>query len=204
MALFTPADARTFLYNGSRALEDTGQFTDTDITETAARTKQKFEDYCNVAFEPTVIANEKLDGASYQLWLKHAPIISVQAISLNGGAVTDLTDLVINNDEGVIYRPGGFNITYWGYYNTGTTPTYVPGSVLVSYTHGYATVPLDIKRAALITAVLELQGRAVPVGSRWAEMAGTPVPQTYQGAYKPYGPDDIDNVLNFYRRDVIR
>jgi len=86
--------------------------------------------------------------------LPFRPVIAVQAVRISGVTVTGYT--LIRN---VLYRPAGFGIGTQFY----AVP---PDAVQVDLTHGYTTVPDDVKAAVLDTAA---QAYAVPVAAVTSE-----------------------------------
>jgi hypothetical protein len=88
------------------------------------------------------------DGtANYRIYLPHTPVTAVSAVRINGTAVTDYERI-----GSVLYRLIGFGYRW----------AFPPDLVEVDYTHGYTTVPDDVKGAVLETAA---QAYEIPVGA---------------------------------------
>lgn len=142
MALFTVAEAKAFVVGGETPLAPVA---DAVITAAEARIKERFEDICEVAFEPTEVT-ATLDGkGATGLVLPHTRVTEVEGVAIDGTEV-DVADTKLY-DYGVLYYSSG-----WG---NGVQ------DVEVTYTHGYAAVPKAIKWAALVVAVEEIMGSDV-------------------------------------------
>lgn len=91
--------------------------------------------------------------------LPYRPVTAVSAVRINGAVVTGYT--LIKN---TVYRSVGF----------GTSYTLVPDKVEIDLTHGYTTVPDDVKAAVLETAAAGyLQSNATVASERIDDYAVT-------------------------------
>lgn len=145
---FTVAEARAANYLGG-ALSNTTTFTDAIIEAMRTAVEQALEQACGVAFEPRTVTSERYDGdGGTDLLLIWPLVTAVSAASIGGTALTaaELAALITYTD-GRLYHSSGW--------------TAGRGNVLVSYTHGYATVPGRVKRAALILTSRFLQDSPV-------------------------------------------
>lgn len=154
MAIFTVTEAREFKYQGQTPLDSETAYPDELIAAAAERITADFARICGVAFEPTTVTDEVFDGpGDGPLLLPHTRVTVVSAAGYRAYGETawtaftagELAALELDSEAGLLYRVG----TRW--------PC---GSrrLRVTYTHGYATPPAPIVRAALILAVEELRG----------------------------------------------
>lgn len=111
----------------------------------------QFSLYADTQFASTAATYTTLGTPFLNLPLPFRPVIAVQAVRINGVTVTGYT--LIKN---TLYRSAGF----------GTPLNDPPDKVEVDLTHGYTTVPDDVKAAVLDMAA---QAYAVPVGAVIAE-----------------------------------
>lgn len=154
---FTVAEARAATYLGG-ALANTTTFPDALIDAMRAAVEEALERACGVAFYPRTVLNERVDGnGTTQILLSWPLVSSVTAASVSGTPLTaaELAALVVYQD-GRVYHPGSW--------------VSGRGNVLVSYTHGYATVPGRVKRAALLLTRRFLIDS--PVSDRATSMTG--------------------------------
>lgn len=104
-------------------------------------TSQLFSARAATAFTPVVVTYQTIGQGFWQLQLPYRPIISIQAVRIIGlggnVTVTDYTRI-----KTVLYRLIGF----------GVPGMFPPDLVEVDLTHGYATVPDDVKGAVLESA----------------------------------------------------
>jgi hypothetical protein len=191
MALFTSAEARAF---DKGQLADATAYPDGAITAKAAGIAARFRRICGVAFE-TVSETVTLDGVrgSGPLILPRAEVTAVTAAATRDGATwTNLTVdqlAALTLDGWRVDWPGG----YWPYRER---------SVRLTITHGFATVPDEIRRAGLIVAINEL----VPtnISERTLSFSNQDG-QTYRYAtpgmnrHSWYGLPWVDEVLEEYR-----
>ena len=100
-------------------------------------TSAMFSTRAATAFTPTS-TTYVIEGLGYaQLILPYKPIITVDAIRINGVAVTDYTQV-----RSKLYRLAGF----------GTPGSFPPDVVEVDLTYGYAAPPDDVRGAVLESA----------------------------------------------------
>lgn len=153
---FTVAEARTASYLGG-ALSSATTYPDTVIEAMRTAVQDALENACGVAFTPRTVT-EVFDGSgTTSLLLKWPRVTAVSAASVGGTALTasELTALKTYADGRV------YNSNRWA---TGY------GNVSITYTHGYATVPGRVKRAALLLTRRFLIDS--PVSDRATSMTG--------------------------------
>jgi hypothetical protein len=105
-------------------------------------TSQLFTLRANTAFLPTTVTYQ-VEGCGYsQIRLPFRPIISIQAVRIvtASGVTTTVTDYT--RIKQVLYRLAG-----WG-----VRSAFPPDMIEVDLTHGFATVPDDVKGAVLESA----------------------------------------------------
>jgi hypothetical protein len=118
-----------------------------------------FSETANTWFAAQTATYTTLGTLSRSIRLPFRPVTAVTAVRINGVAVTGYT--LIKN---VVYRPTGF----------GTPYTLVPDTVQIDLTHGYTTVPDDVKAAVLETAAAAyLQANSTVVSERIDDYAVT-------------------------------
>lgn len=146
--LFTLAEARSF---DKGALANAEEYPDADILAGRDVIWEQFEDICGVRFG-TAATREILDGSGTAgLWLQWREAQAVSASATRSLATwtaldsDDLADLFISPNGRLIRETRG----YWP---TGSR------NIRVDYTHGYARVPLEIRRAALVVLRDQLPG----------------------------------------------
>ena len=191
MPLFTVAEARNF---DKRQLANVTNYPDLTISGAEADIREEFERICCVAFQPTT-ETVVLDGRYGTLALPRGRVTAVTAVEerARGGATwaalgTIGTDYVYDAAAGLLTYEGGV-------YPTGS------GNVRVTYTHGYATVPGAVKRAALIVLVdrlvaSDISNRALYQTNDFGGVTGLAVAGR-RGSY--YGLPEVDAVLARYR-----
>jgi hypothetical protein len=162
--LFTVAEARAF---------DKGQLDDETYTAAAisakeAEVREFLSRVCGVDFITTTHTDEYHDGDwSHTLMLDWPLVSAVSAVSYREDATwtaftaDELADLQVS-DSGLLYREDAV----W--------PNGVR-NLKVTYTAGHATVPSEIKRAALLVTVTELPTSNVPWSAESYEAGGMDV-----------------------------
>lgn len=105
-----------------------------------------FAQAAGTRFESTAVTYQAEGDSGNRLVLPFWPIIAVSAVRVAGVAVTDYTRI-----GQIMYRSAG-----WGGW------TFPPALVEVDLTHGYTTIPDDVKAAVLETAA---QAYDIPVGA---------------------------------------
>lgn len=185
--LFEIAEARSF-DKGQLASE--AKYPDAVISEAEAGIREAFAQICGVSFVP-VDVTAVLDGNGLvTLVLPDQQVTAVTAVSVSGTALTsdELAALVVDT-AGLVTRPDG---AVWA---CGAR------NISVSYTAGYASVPYEIKRAALILCVNQL--RPTDLGDRTMSIsseAGTfRLATAGMGRDTWYGLPLVDSVLARYR-----
>jgi|GEM_PF-2721315 len=205
-ALFTVAEARAFVHRSVTPLADTSAFTDAAIIAEEAAVRELFTQACRIAFIPTE-ATETLDGnPSRVLRLgRHNPLrehpqrpVSVSAASIDGVALT-ATEL-----ENVKAYPSGRLARVDGASWTSSTG-YQELAVEVTYVHGWASVPEQIKTAALLLMTRHLVGSDVPdeAVSFTDGGASYQFPRPGQAPHWT-GYDAVDAVLRAFEEDRVR
>lgn len=200
MPLFTTAEARAF--NGGQ-LQDPVSFPTADITTAEARIQAEFTRLCGVAFVATS-TTEALDGV-YSDTIRvnlHNPLrempqraISVTAAAIDGVALTatELADLACYPSGKVIRKTLG----YW----YGASPN--RRNVSITYSHGYATVPPDITRAALIVACAQLVPTDISARATSYSDGMMTYQLTYAGSWPhPFGIPEVDAILERFRENA--
>lgn len=142
--LFALADARAF---GDKTLSDATKYPDADVRETRNRITDMFEQVCGCSFVPRY-ARDVLDGTNTDtigVWNRR--VNRVIAASVDGVALTsnELANTICRSSGWIVRKTGGIWQWGWGGRN-----------VIISYEHGWATVPSDIQRVALELARYEL------------------------------------------------
>lgn len=138
---FTVAEARAATWMGG-ALTSTTTYASADIDAMRVAVEDAIERECGVAFVPRTATNELHDGSgTYDLLTEWARPTAVTAASVGpkGSRVALTADQLALIDvykDGRVYYPNGWP--------TGRA------NVLLTYTHGWATVPGRVKRAAML------------------------------------------------------
>ncbi len=97
------------------------------------------------------------------IFLPEVPVNSVASVTVNGTALVVANDVDFTS-YGVLYRTA----VPW---SSGLTVDSARAAVVVTYSHGYATVPDDVKSVCLSMTAERLQGRA----GTTADSEGNPV-----------------------------
>lgn len=100
-------------------------------------TSELFAKRAHTRFESTSATYSRPGVNAFEIVLPFQPLIAVSAVRIKGVAVTDFT--VIGPS---VYRRLGF----------GSWSAFPPDLVEIDYTHGYTTVPDDVKGAVLESA----------------------------------------------------
>jgi hypothetical protein len=145
MALFSVPEARAFKVGDRAPLGDAAVYSDAAITAAEAGIAAAFADICGVAFVPTTETATVIDAwGGDALLLPRRRVTAISAADYRSAGGTTWTALTAGelatlelSEAGIVRWPGG------------SWPRGA-GTVRVAYTHGYAAVPYDIKRAALI------------------------------------------------------
>lgn len=118
------------------------QDVDTSSATLALQTaSQLFSTRANTMFASTTVTYQAEARGSRKLWLPYRPITAVTAVRIiNDAGTTVITDY--RRIKNMLYRLAGF----------GTPCAWPPDLLEVDLTHGYATVPDDVKGAVLETA----------------------------------------------------
>lgn len=178
MASFaTVADLETFLRKDFAVGSETDQAQAALDTATAEMKAHMGQNIAQVtADQITLDAN----GAGV-LFLPERPVTAVSAVTVDGTALTVAND-VDWYSYGALYRDRDRGGT-WGDERQ---------SVVVTYTHGYATIPDDIKRVCVKRAARILGSPAVGSATVAADSEGNPTGRRWsmEGPLEPF--DDAD------------
>jgi hypothetical protein len=149
--LFTLAEFRSLV---------SGTFTDDEIIDMRTTVEQELEQACGVAFVPRY-ALETLDGSGGRSLMLRPMLRVIRSASVDDStfSVSDLAYLTLST-TGTIYSAS----RTW---SAGTL------NVVVGYEHGYPSVPLGIRRAALMLAKMWLVGNRSPIDDRAATFSAT-------------------------------
>ena len=207
--LFTLAEARAFVDGGGTPLADTAQYPDAAITACEVAIRELFTSACGIFFVPTS-TTELLDGdfthtlrTSARNPVSEVPQrpLTVTAASIDGIPLTapELAAIKAHSDGTLVRTDGawwGSSSAWWG----GTI--FQDLAVSVTITQGWASVPAEIKQAALMLAVRLLVGTDVPRNATSYTDGGASFNLTYAGQ-KPNWTGDawIDAVLSRYCED---
>lgn len=178
-------------------MQDEGKYPDADVAAAIAWFETRFENHVGVAFAPRT-ASEWADGTGCAaLWLDHWPVIDVTAVKTYTAAtvftaytVDELADIRASS-AGELRRVG--------------LGTFAGGeqNILVEYSHGFETVPDDIRDAALV-AIREklMEDFTGSRGNRQFSVATQDgiVRSSTPGDQRPFGIPAVDVVANDYRR----
>lgn len=143
MSLFTIAEARAF---DKLQLASESVYPDAAITAEAVRISEMFTRICGVAFEPTNQVDTLNGNGLDTILVDRIPVISVSLAETRSGITW--TELTVDELADLIVDPSGQIIRE----TLGSWPS-GRRNVRITYSHGYATVPADIKRAALKVCV---------------------------------------------------
>lgn len=146
--LFSIAEARAF--DRAQLASDT-TYPDATITAAETRIRAELTDICQVYFVPTSTSEWHDGDGTAEIILDEREVTAVTACVIYDSSRTvsetfdddDILDLAIDS---------------WGRATRRRNGTFLTGhkNIHVTYSHGYATVPEDIKRAALIVLVNQL------------------------------------------------
>lgn len=104
-------------------------------------TSQLFSTRANTMFTATTVTYQTQGTGRRQLWLPYRPVTAVSAVRIiNDAGTITITDY--RRIKNVLHRLAGF----------GTPCAYPPDLLEVDLTHGYSTVPDDVKGAVLESA----------------------------------------------------
>lgn len=191
--IFSVAEARAF---GALQLASAVTYPDATIQAAEVDIRAEFEHILGYYPIPTTVSAEVYDGdGTSSLHLKRPEVTAVAAITTvaTDGTTTaftagELTDLIVYGRGKLVRRAGSV-------FPRGE------GNVRVTYTCGLATVPGDLKRAAMQVCVRRLIGTDAPFEMSGGTMDGVNwslVVDPSRGRW--YGWDQVDGVLNRYRR----
>lgn len=187
MSLVTLADIK--VYMGIQP-SDTGQ--DALLTIFQEAVEQQVLNFCDCSFESTVVEDEVHDGIRADIITPHnIPIISVQEVAIDVLPGGNGTPLVAEQDY--YHDENAITLIFR------QTPFY-RGAVRISYTHGYASVPADVKLAVYEAVKANYQSRKnnrEGVASRRKQDEA----EGYTGAWDPRSglPTSVVGKLQTYR-----
>jgi hypothetical protein len=188
--LFTTAEARAF---DKQQLANVTTYPDLAITAAHDGIAEAFLNICGVAFTPTTSTAEVLDSLGGDLLALPYPRVTAVAAAATRYGGSAWTALTVDELAALEVDAAGF--VRW----PGRLWPYGTGRVRLTYTHGYATPPYEIKRAALILCWRWL----VPtdIGDRTISMsteAGVVRMATPGVAGSWFGLPAVDSVLQRY------
>lgn len=178
---FTVAQARS----SDPALADAAKWSDADIKAARRLVADEFERICHVAFVPRYRRETfRLDAASDVLWLPQARPTSVRAVTVDGTAQSDLSDIELVS-WGALRWPAGWTAGV---------------EIVVGWESGYPAVPARIREVAIRRCRSLLGLSRSPMPDRQARFMieeGRTV--AFSGAYADKtGDDEVDSVLARY------
>lgn len=201
VALLTPTISASYVtveeVRARPGMADDGKYPDADVEAAVSWFETKFEDYVGVAFT-TRTASEWVDGPGRcTLWLVHWPVIAVTDVLTY---TTSTASTAFTGDELADIRPsatGQLRRVSLGSFAAGLQ------NLLVTYTHGFATTPLDIKDACLVAVSEKLTEDITGArGNRQFAVATQDgiVRSSVPGPDRPFGVPAVDQVAESYRR----
>jgi hypothetical protein len=116
---------------------------------------QMFSVRANTMFNSTTVTYQVVGLGYRQLQLPFRPVTAVSAVRIVSSATGTQTITDYSRIKTVLYRLIGF----------GVPGVFPPDMVEVDLTHGYATVPDDVKGAVLESAAAAYQGPDITVAS---------------------------------------
>jgi len=128
-------------------------------------------------------SDERHDGGKQAVLLKNIPVTDISSVSVDGAALGS-SDYTVDQDSGILRLVSGK--AFGG----------GPGSILVTYTGGYSTVPGDLKRCVKQIAALEyyLSGHGRKALAKRGESTGEGT-ATYER-----GPEDQEKIMKRLER----
>lgn len=167
MSLVTLSEIKTFLGITDNSKDDI-------LTLFQESVEASIINYCETNFTSKVVTGEISDGTQADvIVLQNYPVLSVQKVYLEGAEIS--TDLYYNDENSIMFKAG--------------STFFKRGSVSVNYTHGYASVPKDVKMAVYQTVKAEMQryeqnteninsrskeGESESFGGAWDSLSGLP------------------------------
>ena len=126
------ADVKAFLGVTSSA-------TDGVLNTLIANVSATIESFCNRTFASTVYTERRNGNDGYRLFLANGPVTAVSSVSVDGIAIIPAPDALTSG-----YLADANTVYLRGY-------TFTRGiqNVSVSYTAGFATIPLDVAQACI-------------------------------------------------------
>lgn len=120
-------------------------YDDPSVSRALAWAQSFIVEYCNQSFDLVTDDIVIIDPLPYrQALLPSVPVATVTAVqgllpSIGGGiGWTDLTNFAFVGETGLVYDTSGQPGTTW---TSGYSWPWLPGSLKVTYTHGYSSVP---------------------------------------------------------------
>ncbi len=193
--LFTEAELRAYY---SSDLTSAATYPDSDIAAARERITAEFEQICGVSFVPRYKRQTMSGDGSHVLWIDR-PYTS-EVLSATIGTTSQTVSNLALDDMLPIVR---HKTSTW----TAATNS-DPYNVTISYVHGHAAPPGDIKRAAMILArnqlVKDVTGAGVPENaSSWNDGTGQYVSfAANDQTGRWYGIPAVDTALRRYSMQV--
>jgi hypothetical protein len=119
-------------------------YADTDVTQSLSWAQSMVETYCNRTFDAESSVRT-VDPANGRALLPDTPVTAVTLVEgwlpdgVTGMSWKTLVNYAYNSDTGLIYDTTGLPGTVWT--NLGFSWPWLPESLRVTYSHGFATVP---------------------------------------------------------------
>lgn len=167
----------------------TSSGTDQVLSALITNASSFIERYCNRAFEQASYTETRNGNGADAIYLRNAPIVSVQSVSVDGvsiPAAPDTTSYGYVFDEHKVYLRGDARVNpitpgiFAGY-----PPRFQRGvqNIVIAYTAGFATIPADVNQACveLVAAKLAKRDRV----DKSSETLGTQQTQAYSMADMP-------------------
>lgn len=188
--LFTEAEARAFTVSGAQTpLSNGTTYPDATIAEARDRITDLFERYCGVSFIPRSHHLEVEGSGARVLEVPHHKIIQVLAATVDGVAQT-ASDIVPLRNQRMLHHTAAT----WSY-----PPDSNPQNCHITYEHGWAQPPLDIKRAALLLLLREVVPSDLPDRALSFSTTDGTFRLSIPGENTPTGIPQVDEVLNRYK-----
>lgn len=201
--LFSLTEARACVYRGATPLSDTSLYTDAAIIAGEAEIREMFETAIRRALIPTQAVERANGNATRVLTVAHrnplreSPVrpLTVSAASIDGTALTatELAAIKAHHSGRLVRTDGGTWSSGSGYQDL---------AVLVTYWHGWQTVPERLRSAAKRLLIRYLVGSDVPEAAISFSDGGATYrfPRPGQAPHWT-GVDEVDAVLLAYEED---
>lgn len=137
----------------------------------------RIEDWCGRKFTSQEYTAEKYDGDNGdELFLRQFPITEVESVSIDGQALSaeelaDELNFLVYEEEGYLWRSGGFPARRQG--------------VSITYTAGYTTIPKGLSMACVEWVIILMEGRMKDAKVKQEDVK-TAMPDQVMQAIQPY------------------